>query len=94
MADKMPKSIESSNFASYRARISGEFDSRKDLHLVKFEQRPGIFVKLCFRGFSDSKLSGLHPFDNTAVIHQVRNRSKSRLEFHKAPILEVVFVTL
>ena len=47
----------------------GEFDLRKDLQSAKFEQRPQIFVKLSFRELCDSKLSGLHPFDNMAIIH-------------------------
>ena len=49
--------------------MSGEFDSRKDSHSAEFERRPQIFVKLSFREFCDSKLSGLHPFDNMAIIH-------------------------
>ena len=31
--------------------------------------RPRIFVKLSFREFCDSKLSGLHAFDNMVIIH-------------------------
>ena len=49
--------------------MSGEFDSRKDSQSTKFEQRPQIFVKLSFRELCDSKLSGLHAFDNMAKIH-------------------------
>ena len=49
--------------------MSGEFDSRKDSQSTKFEQRPQIFVKLSFRELWDSKLSGLHPFDNMTIIH-------------------------
>ena len=49
--------------------MSGEFDSRKDSQSTKFEQRPQIFVKLSFRELRDSKLSGLHAFDNIAIIH-------------------------
>ena len=52
--------------------MSGEFDSWKDLHLTKFKQRPQIFAKLSFRELCDSKLSGLHPFDNMAIIHNNR----------------------
>ena len=44
--------------------MSGEFDSRIDLYSTKFERRPRIFVKLSFRELRDSKLPGLHPFDN------------------------------
>ena len=54
--------------------MSGEFDSRKDLQSSKFEQRSQIFVKLSFRELRDSKLSGLHAFDNTAIIHKSLNR--------------------
>ena len=67
--EKLPESIESSRFVSQRARISGEFDSRKDSQSTKFEQRPQIFVKLSFRELCDSKLSALHAFDNMAIIH-------------------------
>ena len=49
--------------------MSGEFDSRKDSQSTKFEQRSQIFVKLSFRELCDSKLSGLHTFDNMAIIH-------------------------
>ena len=45
----MPESIESFKFVSHRARMSGEFDSRKDSQSTKFERRPRIFVKLSFR---------------------------------------------
>ena len=49
--------------------MSGKFDSRKYLQSTTSEQRPQIFVKLSFRELCDSKLSGLHPFDNMAIIH-------------------------
>ena len=39
-----------------------EFDSRKDLHFKKIEQRPRIFVKVSFKKLYDSTLSVLHPF--------------------------------
>ena len=52
--------------------MSGEFDSRKDLQSTKFEQRPQIFVKLSFRELCDSKLSGLHTFDNITTIHKFK----------------------
>ena len=55
--------------------MSGEFDSRKDSQLGEFDskevsqstilkRRPRIFVGLSFRELRDSKLSGLHPFDD------------------------------
>ena len=65
----MPESIESSRFDSHRARMSREFDSRKASESTKFEQRPQIFVKLSFTELCDSKLSGLHAFDNMVIIH-------------------------
>ena len=49
--------------------MSGEFDSRKDSQSTKLEQRPQIFLKLSFRELCDSKLSGLHAFDNMVIIH-------------------------
>ena len=45
----------------------GKFDSRKDSHSTKFERRPRIFVKLSYRELCDSKLSGVHPFDNMGI---------------------------
>ena len=59
----------SSKFVSQRARMSEEFDSMKDSHSGEFERRPQIFVKLSFIELRDSKLSGLHSFDNMAIIH-------------------------
>ena len=47
--EKLPESIESSRFISYRAGMLGEFDSRKDLQSTKFKWMPQIFVKLSFR---------------------------------------------
>ena len=49
--------------------MSGEFDSRKDSQSTKFEGRSQVFVKLSFREFRGSKLSGLHAFDDMAIIH-------------------------
>ena len=51
--------------------MSGEFDSRKGPQSTKFKQRPQIFVKLSFGELCDSKLSGLHAFNNMAIIHKV-----------------------
>ena len=72
--------------------MSGKFDSRKDSHSKKFERRPRIFVKLSFKELSDSKLFGLHPFENMAIIPRVKNRlktlKKGRLCVHETPILE------
>ena len=36
---------------------------------LKFEQMPQMFVKLHFRELCDSKLFGLHTFDNMTIIH-------------------------
>ena len=71
---KLPESTELFRFVSNRARMSEEFDSRKDSHSTKFKQRPQIFVKLNFSELWDSKLSGLHPFDNMAIFHCIKNR--------------------
>ena len=49
----------------------GEFNSRKDSQSTKFEWRPQVFIKLCFRELCDSYLFGLHTFDNMAMIHWV-----------------------
>ena len=52
--------------------MSGEFsrkDPRKDSLSTKFERRSQIFVKLRLRELRESKLSGLHTFDNMATIH-------------------------
>ena len=54
---------------SHTARMSGEFDSRKDLQSTKFKRRSQIFIKLSFRELCSSKLFGLHAFDNMAIIH-------------------------
>ena len=67
--EKLPESIESSRFVSHRATMSGEFDSRKDWQSTKFKRKPQIFVKLSLRELCDSKLSGLHAFNNMAIIH-------------------------
>ena len=47
----------------------GDLDSREDSHSTKFEQRPPILVKVSFRELCDSKLSGLHPFVDMAILH-------------------------
>ena len=69
LTEKSPESIELSKFVSHRAKISGDFVLSKDSKSTNFNQRPQIFVKLNFRELSYSKLSGLHLFDNTAIIH-------------------------
>ena len=48
--------------------MSGELDSKKDSQSTKYERRSRIFVKLK-RELCGSKLSGLHAFDNMAIIH-------------------------
>ena len=67
---EMPESIESSRFVSRRARMSGEFDSRKDLQSTI--NKIQIFVELSFRELCDSKLSSLHVFDNMAITYYVQ----------------------
>ena len=68
VTEKLPESIEPSTFVSHKAKMLGQFNSRKDL-LLLFKRRPRIFVKLGFRELRHSKLPGLHPFDNMAIIH-------------------------
>ena len=61
--------------------MSGEFDSRKDSHSTKLEQRPPIFLKLSFRELCGSKLYGLHPFDNMTIIQKWVKNTKVSSEF-------------
>ena len=77
MTEKLPEPIELSKFISHRARMSGEFHSRKGSYSTKFKRRPRLFIKLGFRESCDSKRSGLHLFDNMTIIHRVKNRSKA-----------------
>ena len=70
--------IESSKFVLQRARMSEQFGSTKDSYSTKFKQRPQIFVNLSFIELFDSKLSGVRPFDNMAIIHWVKNRSETK----------------
>ena len=72
LTEKLSESIESSKFVSHRARMSEEFDSRKDLQAKTVEQRPQIFLKLSFRELSSSKLSGLQAFDYMAIYHSLK----------------------
>ena len=90
LTEKLPESIELSKLISHGARMSGEFNSRKDSYSTKFNWRPQIFVKLSFWKFCDSKLSGLRSFDKLAIIHWVENR----LWVYETPIFEVIFVTV
>ena len=62
------ESTESPKFVSHKAKMSCEFDSRKDSHSTKFEWRPEILVKLSFRELSNSSLSDLSPFHNMAIL--------------------------
>ena len=68
-----------SKFVSHKARISGEFGSRKDSYPTKLEWEPRILVKLSFRELCDSKskLSGLHTFDMTTSLSQKDPWSKN-----------------
>ena len=49
MTEKLPESVGSSKVVLHRARMSGEFDSKKNSNSTKLEIRPRIFVKLSFR---------------------------------------------
>ena len=46
-----------------------EYQQNSTIQSTKFERRPRIFVKLSFRELCNSKLSGLHAFDNMVIIH-------------------------
>ena len=70
----LPESIESSRFVSHRARMSAEFDSKKDSQSTKFERRPQIFVKLSFIELCDSKLSDLTPIKPMLLCLQTHGR--------------------
>ena len=48
----MSETTEPSKFVSHRARMPGEFDSKKGLHSTKFKQN----IKLSFGELCDSKL--------------------------------------
>ena len=52
---KLSESNEPYKFVSHRARMSEEFDARKDSHSTKLEQRPQILIKLGFRELYDLK---------------------------------------
>ena len=69
---------------------------RRKIHSTNLEQRPWILVKLSFIVLSDSKLSGLHPFNNMVIIHQLKigKKQKSKLCVHDKPIREVILFTL
>ena len=47
--------------------MSEEFDSWKDSPSTKFERKPPIFVKLTLESYA-IQLSGVHTFDNMAII--------------------------
>ena len=68
MIEILPESVESSKFLSHGAKMSGEFDLKRNSHSTKFKGRPQILLELRFRELCDSKLSGLHPC-NVAIIH-------------------------
>ena len=56
-------------FVSHREKMSGEFDLRKDSQSTKSKRRRPMFEKLSFRELCNTKLCGLHAFDNMAIIH-------------------------
>ena len=59
-------SIEFFKIVSRKARLSGEFNSRKDSQPIELEQRSRILVKL-FRELCNSKFYGLHTFGKIAI---------------------------
>ena len=65
----MPVSIEPSKLVSHRAWMSGELDSREDSQSAKLEWKPQKFIMLSFAELYNSRLSGLHAFDNMDINH-------------------------
>ena len=63
-------------YVSNKARISEEFNSRKDSQSIKLEQRPQNLANLKFRELCDSKLSRLHPFGKTAILLNQKKEGK------------------
>ena len=58
------ESIESSKFVSHKTRISGEFDSRKDSHPTKLEQRLEYWQSYVLQsslGIQDWKVTDSNP---------------------------------
>ena len=64
-------------YVSNKAKISEEFNSRKDSQSIQLEQRPQILVNLKFRELCDSKIFGLHPFGKIALLLNQKRRTKS-----------------
>ena len=58
----MSEVVESSKFVSHTKRISGEFDSRKDLQPTKLESRSHILLisYIALDSLFDTKLSGFY----------------------------------
>ena len=73
---KLSESNEPYKFVSHRARMSEEFDARKDSHSTKLEQRPQILIKLGFRELYDLKSYLVEVFLKIWLSHGVKNRPK------------------
>ena len=73
---KLSESNEPYKFVSHRARMSEEFDARKDSHSTKLEQRPQILIKLGFRELYDLKSYLVYVFLKIWLSHGVKNRPK------------------
>ena len=65
LIDSEKKKLEAS--ITEKSRNKSKF--KESLQSTKFEQRHRIFAKLSFRELRDSNLSGLHAFDNMAIIN-------------------------
>ena len=61
--------IDSSSLSHTEQEHQESLIHQQNLPSTKFERRPQIFVTLSFRELCDSKLFGLHAFDNMAIIH-------------------------
>ena len=87
------KSVNSLTFVSRKAKISRDFDSRKDAHQVKLESRPQISVKVRLREMCDWKLSGLCTVDNMTISFcEKRGINQKRRDWvNETLILELIF---
>ena len=76
--------------------MSGEFDSRKDSHSTKFEQRPQIILKLSLEScLIQSYLVYIVLIIWLKFIElKIGQKEKRRLGVYETSIFEVIFVTL
>ena len=83
-------------FVSNTSRISGEFDSRKDSHSTKLEQRLLIFMKQVLENcVIESYLVYIILIISPLFFElKIGQNWKGRMQIHETPVLEVIFKTL